>query len=359
MLESQEKKERETGIEPVPQLQNTRVLSSSACSGTAENAPETPEKEFSKGGDASERRGWQPANTAYSVILPPSGSRPELAGAPTDPFPASDRSAAAGNQSSGEEDLGAAGDRAGRRLSPARNTSQIDWLAQAEATTIENALETILSALKRLSIEQRIERLNAIRYALHNISPFAAEPTDYVLWIPAEEVHANDYNPNTVAPPEMQLLMHSIAEDGYTQPIVAWINGNGYEVVDGFHRNRVGRENPAIRERLHGYLPLTVINSERIDRGDRIAATIRHNRARGKHQVEAMSDIVMELRRRNWTPDKIGKELGMDPDEVLRLTQITGMAELFSNEEFSASWSLDTADESLVKPELSEPEDEL
>jgi ParB-like chromosome segregation protein Spo0J len=123
-------------------------------------------------------------------------------------------------------------------------------------------------------------------------------------------------------------------------------------VVDGFHRHRVGRENQEIRERVRGHLPLTVVNADRVDRGDRIAATIRHNRARGKHQVEAMSDIVMELRRRNWSPEKIGKELGMDPDEVLRLTQITGMAELFSNEEFSKSWSLDAVDDAATDESL-------
>src|SRR6185295_11130465 len=110
------------------------------------------------------------------------------------------------------------------------------------------------------------------------------------------------------------------------------------EVVDGFHRNRVGRESPTIQARIHGYLPLAIINTDRLDRGDRIAATIRHNRARGKHQVQAMSDIVIELKRRNWTDEKIGRELGMDPDEVLRLTQITGIAEMFANREFSEAW---------------------
>lgn len=223
--------------------------------------------------------------------------------------------------------------------------AQRDWLVEAETGTITAALENLISALKKLPIRDRIQPLNDIRRALHEVSPFASEPTDCVIWVPAEELRANDYNPNTVAPPEMQLLARSIGEDGYTQPIVAWVNGAGYEVVDGFHRHRVGREIADVRERVLGHLPLTVINADRVDRGDRIAATIRHNRARGKHQVEAMSDIVMELRRRNWTPEKIGKELGMDPDEVLRLTQITGMAELFSQEEFSKAWSLDNAEE--------------
>jgi hypothetical protein len=114
-----------------------------------------------------------------------------------------------------------------------------------------------------------------------------------------------------------------------------------HEVVDGFHRNRVGKESEKVVNRLGGYLPVTVTNQDRQDRGDRIAATIRHNRARGKHKVEAMSDIVIELKRRNWTDEKIGRELGMDPDEVLRLCQITGIAEVFADQEFSKSWDID------------------
>ena len=99
---------------------------------------------------------------------------------------------------------------------------------------------------------------------------------------------------------------------------------------------------------MHGYLPLSVVNAGRQDRSDRIASTIRHNRARGKHKIDAMSDIVVELKRRNWTDEKIGRELGMEPDEVLRLTQITGLAEMFADSEFSASWDIDRAEESEV-----------
>lgn len=201
----------------------------------------------------------------------------------------------------------------------------------------------LLRELDDLDLGGKVETLNAIKSELHRYSPFAAEPVDCVLWVPAEEVTANDYNPNSVAPPEMRLLEHSITEDGYTQPIVTWKNGLTYEVVDGFHRNRVGKDSPLVRKRVHGYLPVTVANSDRTDRTDRIAATIRHNRARGKHRVEGMSEIVIELKRRNWSDEKIGTELGMDPDEVLRLTQITGLAEMFENSEFSQSWDLDAA----------------
>lgn len=112
-------------------------------------------------------------------------------------------------------------------------------------------------------------------------------------------------------------------------------------MVDGFHRNRVGKEYADIRERIHGYLPVVVINNDREDKGDRIASTIRHNRARGKHKVEAMSDIVLDLKKRNWSDAKIAKELGMDADEVLRLAQIQGLAEMFADREFSQAWECD------------------
>lgn len=195
-----------------------------------------------------------------------------------------------------------------------------------------------VAGLAALPDAERIEAINAVKMMLHEASPFREEPVDCVLWLPADEVIANDYNPNKVAPPEMRLLELSIKEDGYTQPIVAYGENHHYEVVDGFHRNRVGKECPAIRERIHGYLPLSLINHDREDKGDRMAATIRHNRARGKHTIDGMSEIVMDLTRRNWSEEKIARELGMEPDEVLRLKQITGLAEMFADEEFSEAW---------------------
>lgn len=189
-----------------------------------------------------------------------------------------------------------------------------------------------------LSDDHKIEEINKLKVFLHRISPMHKEPTDCVLWVKDESVIANDYNPNSVAPPEMQLLHISIEEDGFTQPIVVFPEDDKFTVVDGFHRNRVAREYPDIKERLMGYLPVTIIRDEREDRGDRIASTIRHNRARGKHKISAMSDIVVELKRRFWSDEKIGRELGMDPDEVLRLTQITGLAEMFKDKEFSEAW---------------------
>lgn len=209
--------------------------------------------------------------------------------------------------------------------------------------SIEQLTKELVEHLRTLDTEARIARLNAIREALHEVSPFADEPVDLVLWVKADAVAGNDYNPNRVAPPELKLLERSILADGYTQPIVVYPTNGIFEVVDGFHRNRVGRESPEVRSRVMGYLPVTKIRPSQEGRNERIAATIRHNRARGKHVVNAMSDIVMELARRGWSDQRIAEELGMDADEVLRLKQITGLAELFADREFSEAWEPDLA----------------
>lgn len=205
-------------------------------------------------------------------------------------------------------------------------------------TDLINKGREMFQALAEMPDEERIDALNEIRAALHELSPMKREPVDFVRWVKADELEANDYNPNVVAPPEMRLLQLSIMSDGYTQPIVAWPTENGFEVVDGFHRNRVGREVGAVKKRVHGRLPVAAINSERTSKEDRVAATIRHNRARGTHQVGAMSDLVLDLHRRNRSDAWIAKELGMDADEVLRLKQISGLASLFEDREFSKAW---------------------
>ncbi len=167
-----------------------------------------------------------------------------------------------------------------------------------------------------------------------NLEWTKTHPVSNVMWVPVEQVYANNYNPNTVAPPEMKLLQLSIESDGFTQPIVVWQTETGYEVIDGFHRHLVGKKMGL------SHLPVVVINTERTDKKDRIASTIRHNRARGKHKVDKMGDIVIELKKRNWGDERIGKELGMEPDEVLRLAQITGLAEIFKDKEFSKAWEM-------------------
>ena len=199
-----------------------------------------------------------------------------------------------------------------------------------------------------IDFDERIETINQLRKMLSEYSPFKNEPVDYVKWVKSEQVIANDYNPNSVAPPEMKLLELSIATDGYTQPIVAWGNKekNKIEVIDGFHRNRVGKESNVIQKRVHGYLPIVDIRTEQSSKNDRMASTIRHNRARGKHQVDAMSEIVIELKNRNWSNSRVARELGMDEEEVLRLCQISGIEELFNDRDFSRAWdSIDSVDD--------------
>lgn len=214
----------------------------------------------------------------------------------------------------------------------------VHGVASEDAKQLAELIGLWCEKLAKLPLAEQVAALNDARQMMHEAGPFATEPVDCVQWVSTDAVEANDYNPNSVAPPEMELLRLSIQADGYTQPVVAWGRGGVFEVVDGFHRNRVARECPDVKERVRGYLPLAVIKADRSDRSDRIASTIRHNRARGKHAVGAMSDIVVELKRRNWSDAKIGKELGMDPDEVLRLSQISGLAEMFSDREFSEAW---------------------
>lgn len=211
----------------------------------------------------------------------------------------------------------------------------------------ETIIELINAELADLPLAERVDTINDLRAAIATHSPFNAEPVDFVQWVPNTAVHSNDYNPNVVAPPEMELLRLSISADGYTQPIVTMDEGDGTrEVIDGFHRHRVGKECDDVQKRVQGYLPVVTIRQDRMERKDRIASTIRHNRARGKHRIDAMSEIVVELKRRNWSDERVAKELGMDADEVLRLCQITGLSELFSDDDFSRAWEVGTNDDS-------------
>lgn len=169
-------------------------------------------------------------------------------------------------------------------------------------------------------------------------------PVYNVLRVPIEKVKANDYNPNSVAPPEMALLETSVWEDGYTQPVVTYYDkaNDIYVVVDGFHRYLTLKNSPRIFEREQGCLPVVVIDK---DISDRMASTIRHNRARGSHNIDLMSGIVAELVEMGKGDRWICQHIGMSLDELLRMKQITGLASLFANKDFSDSWDVESDNE--------------
>jgi hypothetical protein len=223
---------------------------------------------------------------------------------------------------------------------------------------IQKIKNEIAELLTDKTLSEKINYINELRETIHNESPFKNEPVDYVKWVLAEDVIANDYNPNKVAPPEMELLEISIMNDGYTQPVVTFPNNGKIEVVDGFHRTRVSKESKIVRERVLGYTPTVIIRKEQSNKNDRIASTIRHNRARGKHQVDAMSEIILELKNRNWKNERIARELGMDEEEILRLCQITGLQDIFKDDDFSKSWesSDSIANYEILTDDLSDEE---
>ena len=162
-------------------------------------------------------------------------------------------------------------------------------------------------------------------------------PVYNVIRVPVEKIRANEYNPNKVARPEMELLYQSIKEDGYTMPIVCYYHEEDdmYEIVDGFHRYTIILRHKDIYDREGGCLPVSVIDKPI---SERMASTIRHNRARGTHNIDLMSNIVAELVEMGKSDHWIAKHLGMDVDEILRLKQITGLAALFADKEFSKAW---------------------
>ena len=162
-------------------------------------------------------------------------------------------------------------------------------------------------------------------------------PVYNVIAVPIEKIQANSYNPNHVAPPEMKLLYESIKDDGYTMPIVCYYlkDDDKYEIVDGYHRYTVMLTHKDIYEREHGLLPVSVIDKPITDR---IASTIRHNRARGEHSIDLMVNIVAELKKANMSDAWIMKNIGMDAEELLRLKQLSGLQELFKDKNFSRAW---------------------
>ena len=177
------------------------------------------------------------------------------------------------------------------------------------------------------------ESLNEERRKLHERSPRKGEPVDFVRWVPTHEVRANAYNPNIVANREMVLLKRSILADGFTQPVVVVEDGEGgYVVVDGFHRWSVASRDPEVRRRLGGMVPVVVIAG---GIAARMAATVRHNRARGAHTVQGMSRLVLSMLGDGMSDEDVCRDLGMDPEELLRLKHITGYAKLFEDREHS------------------------
>jgi ParB-like chromosome segregation protein Spo0J len=183
---------------------------------------------------------------------------------------------------------------------------------------------------------ERIKAINQLRQELHALSP-VDQPVDLVLWVPIDKVSPNDYNPNSVAKQEMGLLYKSIKHDGYTQPIVVVRDeeNDRYLIVDGFHRYFTAKTNKDILDRNHGTVPIVVIKK---DLNERMAATVRHNRARGEHSVAGMSNMVFEMLQNGWTDAQICNHLGLEPEEIIKLKHITGFSKLFENAEYNKAF---------------------
>lgn len=214
-------------------------------------------------------------------------------------------------------------------------------------------LDEIKQQLHGLDDEQKIELIESIKDVLHQENPIQ-QPIDRVYWVDVEKVEANDYNPNSVAGKEMKLLYTSIKHDGYTQPVVTIFDQEKgkYVIVDGFHRYFVCKSNQDIRDRNKGRLPVVVIEK---DINERMAATVRHNRARGAHSVDGMSNMVFSMLNEGWTDAEICNHLGMEPDELLRLKHITGFSKLFENAEYKKAW--ETKQQILYRKNWKQQED--
>jgi hypothetical protein len=186
--------------------------------------------------------------------------------------------------------------------------------------------------------EDKIAFVSELRKWIHTeLSLLSGQPIDNVLWVPVEKVTPNEYNPNSVAQQEMGLLYTSIMHDGYTQPIVTVYNETTglYEIIDGFHRYYTCKTQKDVRDRNMGMVPIVVLKKSI---NDRMASTVRHNRARGKHSVAGMSNLVFQMLNGGWLDNDICNELGMEPEELLRLKHITGFSKLFDDAEYRKSW---------------------
>ena len=201
--------------------------------------------------------------------------------------------------------------------------------------TIKQLIQQQVESLTQT--REKILFIEDLKAYLHELSPQKSQPVDLVRWIPIEKVHANDYNPNSVAKNEMRLLYVSISHDGYTQPVVTVYDDtkDEYVIVDGFHRYTTMRLNQDIADRNNGLLPVVVIDKSI---NDRMASTVRHNRARGKHSVSGMANMVFQMLENGWTDEAICAELGVEADELVRLKHVTGFSKLFENVEYRRSW---------------------
>lgn len=205
---------------------------------------------------------------------------------------------------------------------------------------LQEKLNNVKASLRELfeTAEDKVEALELIRGVIHHqFSPLNSQPVDYVRWVEVDKISPNDYNPNSVAKVEMGLLYKSIKHDGYTQPIVTIYDpeNDKYIIVDGFHRYFTCKMNKDIMERNNGRLPIVVIQK---DINERMAATVRHNRARGSHSVTGMSSMVFKMLENGWEDQEICNHLGMEPEELLKLKHITGFSKLFKDAEYQNSW---------------------
>lgn len=194
-----------------------------------------------------------------------------------------------------------------------------------------------IKALLQQEFEKAADKvafINEVKGVLFELSPNRANPVDFVQWVPIEKVQANNYNPNAVAKQEMNLLYTSIREDGYTQPVVCFRDEekDKYIIVDGFHRNMIVRMYRDIYERCGGRLPVVVISK---NLADRMASTVRHNRARGKHSLDGMTNIIYKMIKEGNSDMEICNKLGMEELELVKLKHITGFAKIFKNYEYS------------------------
>jgi ParB-like chromosome segregation protein Spo0J len=186
--------------------------------------------------------------------------------------------------------------------------------------------------------EDKVVFLNDLRrWMTANVSLVKDMPIDCVRWVPIDRVTSNNYNPNSVARTEMRLLYTSISHDGLTQPVVTIYDAENdvYVIVDGFHRYSTVKTNPDLLARTNGLLPVVVIDKPI---NDRMASTVRHNRARGKHSITGMASMVFSMLENGWEDVAICEELGMEPDELLRLKHVTGFSKLFKDVEYQKAW---------------------